>query len=287
MSIVHRPFGETGETLSIIGIGGVTVVGHDTDASVRLFDEALDAGVNYADVAPSYGVDQETEKRFGDALAGRRDRVFLACKTGDRTAAGAQVELERSLQHLKTDRIDLYQLHAITSVEEVDRAFGSGGAMDTIIRAQQAGKIRHIGFSAHSVEAALRALELFPFASALFPVNFVTTFAGNFGPQIIDACKRNRASRLALKAMAMTHWKDGEHHHFPNCWYSPISDERISELALRWTLSQDVTAAVPPGDPVLFRRALRFASRFTEVSADEVDELRLIAMQQDPIFSAT
>ncbi|MFM7189114.1 MAG: aldo/keto reductase [Armatimonadota bacterium] len=285
MSIIHRPFGETGESLSIIGIGGVTVVGHDTAASVRLFDEALDAGVNYADVAPSYGVDQETEKRFGDALAGRRARVFLACKTGDRTAAGAQVELERSLQHLKTDRIDLYQLHAITSVEEVDRAFGSDGAMDTISRAQQAGKIRHIGFSAHSVEAAIRALELFPFASALFPVNFVTTYAGNFGPQIIDACKQNGASRLALKAMAMTHWKEGEHRDYPNCWYSPISDERLSELALRWTLSQDVTAAVPPGDPILFRRALKYAQRFTDISSEEVEELKLVAMKQVPIFS--
>lgn len=285
MSIIHRPFGATGETLSIIGIGGVTVVGHDSAASIRLFDEALDAGVNYADVAPSYGVDQETEKRFGDALVGRRDRVFLACKTGERGAEGARVELERSLQHLKTDRIDLFQLHAITSVDEVERVFAHDGAMKTIVRAQQDGKIRHIGFSAHSVEAALRALELFPFMSALFPVNFVTTFAGNFGPQIIDACKGKGAARLALKAMAMTHWKDGEHRHFPNCWYSPISDERLSELALRWTLSQDVTAAVPPGDPILFRRALTYAQRYSPVSKDEVEELKQVAMQQVPIFS--
>jgi aryl-alcohol dehydrogenase-like predicted oxidoreductase len=286
MSILHRPFGTTGESLSIIGIGGVTVVGHDAAASIRLFDEALDAGINYADVAPSYGVDQETERRFGDALVGRRDRVFLACKTGDRTAAGAQLELERSLEHLQTDHFDLYQLHAITSVDEVDRAFAPDGAMNAIIKAQQQGKIRHIGFSAHSVEAAFRALELYPFASALFPVNFVTTYAGNFGPQIIDACNAKGASRLALKAMAMTHWKDGEHRDFPNCWYSPISDERLSELALRWTLSQDITAAVPPGDPILFRRALKYAQRFTPITPDEVEELKQVAKQQAPIFSA-
>jgi aryl-alcohol dehydrogenase-like predicted oxidoreductase len=285
MSILHRPFGATGESLSIIGIGGVTVVGHDAAASIRLFDEALDAGVNYADVAPSYGVDQETEKRFGDALVGRRNRVFLACKTGERGATGAKVELERSLRHLKTDCIDLYQLHAITSVEEVERAFAPDGAMATILQAQQDGKVRHIGFSAHSVDAALRALELYPFVSALFPVNFVTTYTGHFGPQIVDACIANGAARLALKAMAMTHWKEGEHRDFPNCWYSPISDERLSELALRWTLSQDVTAAVPPGDPVLFRRALTYAQRFTEISNDEVEELKQVAMQQVPIFS--
>lgn len=285
MSILHRPFGATGESLSIIGIGGVTVVGHDAAASIRLFDEALDAGVNYADVAPSYGVDQETEKRFGEALVGRRDRVFLACKTGERGAAGAKVELERSLRHLKTDRIDLYQLHAITSVEEVERAFAPDGAMETIIQAQQDGKIRHIGFSAHSVDAALKAFELYPFVSALFPVNFVTTYTGFFGPQIVDACIANGAARLALKAMAMTHWKEGEHRDFPNCWYSPIADERLSELALRWTLSQDVTAAVPPGDPILFRRALTYAQRFTAISDEEVVELKQVAMQQIPIFS--
>ena len=183
---------------------GVTVVGHDSAASIRLFDEALDAGVNYADVAPSYGIDQETEKRFGDALIGRRDRVFLACKTGERSGAGAQFELERSLQHLKTDHIDLYQLHAITTLDDVERAFGPDGAMEVIVKAQQEGKIRHIGFSAHSIEAALKALSLFPFVSALFPVNFVTTYAGDFGPQIIDACISKGAARLALKAMAMT-----------------------------------------------------------------------------------
>lgn len=285
MSIIHRPFGTTGESLSIIGIGGVTVVGHDTAASVRLFDEALDAGVNYADVAPSYGVDQETEKRFGDALVGRRDRVFLACKTGERGAAGAKLELERSLQHLKTDYIDLYQLHAITSLEDVDRAFGPDGAMEVILKAQQDGKIRHIGFSAHSIEAALKALDLFPFVSALFPVNFVTTFVGEFGPQIINACVSKGAARLALKAMALTHWKDGEHRDFPNCWYSPISDERLSELALRWTLSQNVTAAVPPGDPILFRRALTYAQRFTPVTDEETEELKQTAVSQIPIFS--
>ena len=286
MSILHRPFGTTGETLSIIGIGGVTVVGHDAAASIRLFDEALDAGINYADVAPSYGVDQETEKRFGDALVGRRDRVFLACKTGERGAAGAKLELERSLRHLQTDHIDLYQLHAITSIDEVERAFGPDGAMDVILKAQKDGKVRHIGFSAHSVEAALKALDLFPFVSALFPVNFVTTYAGHFGPQIIDACVNRGAARLALKAMAMTHWKEGEDRHFPNCWYSPISDENLSELALRWTLSQDVTAAVPPGDPILFRRALEYAKRFTVINDEEVEALKRVALDQVPIFSA-
>lgn len=286
MSILHRPFGTTGETLSIIGIGGVTVVGHDAAASIRLFDEALDAGINYADVAPSYGVDQETEKRFGEALVGRRDRVFLACKTGERGAAGAKLELERSLRHLQTDHIDLYQLHAITSIDEVERAFGPDGAMDVILNAQKDGKVRHIGFSAHSVEAALKALDLFPFVSALFPVNFVTTYAGHFGPQIIDACVNRGAARLALKAMAMTHWKEGEDRHFPNCWYSPISDEALSELALRWTLSQDVTAAVPPGDPILFRRALEYAKRFTVINDEEVEVLKRVAVDQVPIFSA-
>ena len=287
MSLLTRPFGPHQEPLSIIGIGGVTVVGQDREQATRLFDLAIDSGINYVDVAPSYGSSQETEVRFGEALQGRRNRVFLACKTADRSAIGARMELERSLAHLKTDYFDLYQLHEITSVEEVDRAFEPDGCMTAIIAAQQSGMVRHIGFSAHSVEAAIHALERYSFASALIPINFVTTYSGGFGPQIIDACQRHKTSILALKAMALTHWTDDDVRTFPNCWYSPIEDEQLSELALRWTLSQPVTAAVPPGDLRLFHRALTFAQRFTPIEPDEIAFLKHKAEGIHPIFSAS
>jgi len=282
----RRPYGNTGDSLSLVGLGGVAFVGLDQSESDRLVAEAIDSGVNYFDVAPSYGQDQETEKRLGPALKPYRDRAFLACKTAVRTADGAVAELERSLAHLETDTFDLYQLHAITSVEEVDTCFGPGGAMEVLVKAQQEGKIRHLGFSAHSVEAAFRALELFPFTSALFPVNFVLYQEGHFGPQIVQRCIERGAARLALKAMARTHWVEGAHRAFPNCWYEPISDRETAELALRFTLSEPVTAAVPPGDVRLWRWAVEFAQRYRPLTEAERATLAERAEDLQPIFKA-
>src|SRR5579871_5428020 len=181
----QRSLGRTGRELSIVGLGGVVFVGLSQSESDAIVAEAVDRGVTYFDVAPSYGHEQETEKRLGPALKPYRDQAFLACKTGQRKKEGAAMELRRSLQHLQTDHVDLYQLHAITTVEDVETAFGPDGAMEAFVEAQQAGLVRHIGFSAHSVEAALLAMDKFDFASALFPINFVTYYVGNFGPQII------------------------------------------------------------------------------------------------------
>ena len=282
----QRPFGTTGSALSLVGLGGVTLVDKTQAEANRIVAEAQSKGVTYYDVAPSYGRDQETEKRMGPALKPYRERSFLACKTTCRDKAGALAELERSLNHLETDYFDLYQLHAITTKAEVDQAFAPGGAMETILEAQQAGKIKHIGFSAHSVEAAFLALDYYDFVSALFPINFVNFFEGSFGEQIVQKAESKGTIRLALKAMARTHWKEGQHREFAHCWYEPISDPHFAELALRWTLSQSVTAAVPPGDLRLFEMAVEYASRFSPITEPEIAELRAYAKGLQPIFKA-
>ncbi len=280
----RRTLGRTGHELSIIGLGGVTVVGMAQAEADALVGEALARGVNYVDVAPSYGVEQETEKRLGAALRGRREQVFLACKTGQRDRAGAEAELRRSLQHLQTDHFDLYQLHAITTLEEVETIFGPGGAMEAFAAAREAGLVRHLGFSAHSVEAAFAAMDRFAFDSALFPVNFVTFAQGNFGPQIIRRAQEKGVACLALKAMARTNWKEDADRPFPHCWYEPISDPHWADLALRFTLSEPVTAAIPPGDPRLFRLALDLAENFRPIEEAERAELRDYARSLQPIF---
>jgi aryl-alcohol dehydrogenase-like predicted oxidoreductase len=282
----RRTLGKTGREISIVGLGGVVFVGLYQAESDVIVAEAIDNGINYFDVAPSYGHEQETEKRLGGALIGKRDNVFLACKTGRRDREGAEAELNRSLEYLRTDHFDLYQLHAITSVEEVDQAFGPGGAMEIVLAARDAGKIRAIGFSAHSVDAAFRAMELFDFDSALFPINFVACFQGDFGPQIIERAKERGVARLALKAMARTNWVEGEPRDFPNCWYEPLTDPKLAELALRYTLSQDITAAVPPGDPRLFKLAVSIAKDFRPIEEDEIALLKTYAQNLQPIFRA-
>jgi aryl-alcohol dehydrogenase-like predicted oxidoreductase len=284
--VEQREYGATGRSLSVLGFGGVLLVGLDQPESNRLVSEAIGRGVTYFDVAPSYGRDQETEKRLGPALKPNRDRVFLACKSGDRTAAGARAELERSLRHLETDHFDLYQLHAVSSLEEVARVFGPGGAMETLVAAKQEGLIRHIGFSAHSAEAAVAAMDLYSFESVLFPVNFVTWYSGNFGRQILEKAQERSVARLALKAMARTQWRNASHPSLPNCWYEPLTDRETASLALRWTLSKPITAAIPPGDPTLFRMALDIVENYSPITEAEEQQLRRLALDLEPIFQA-
>ena len=282
----RRPYGNTGIELSIVGLGGVVLVDMTQPKADTIVGEAIDRGVNYFDVAPSYGKDQETELRLGPALKPFRDSAFLACKTGCRDRDGAARELKRSLEHLQTDHVDLYQLHAITTVEEVKQALGLGGAMEAILEAQKQGRVRLIGFSAHSVAAAVYAMNEFPFVSALFPINFVTFYEGGFGPQIIKKAEEKGVACLALKAMARTSWKEGVDRPYPHCWYEPITDPQLAALALRFTLSQSVTAAVPPGDPRLFRLAMDLADAFKPITAAEVSTLQSYAKGLEPIFKA-
>jgi aryl-alcohol dehydrogenase-like predicted oxidoreductase len=282
-----RPFGNTGVQLSVIGMGGIVVMDAEQDHANRIVGEFVERGVNYFDVAPSYG---DAEIKLGPALQPYRKDVFLACKSGERTREGARAELEKSLEHLRTDHFDLYQLHGLTDVEkDVDAAFAKGGAMETFIEAKRSGRVRHLGFSAHSVEAAFAAMDRYDFDSILFPVNFATYEKGRFGPQIMAKAQSKGVARLALKSMALQKWPDEqarERGPYRKCWYEPVTDPRQIELALRFTLSQPVTAALPPGEESLFRLALDFAPKFTPISESEIAELRSLAAGLNPIFQA-
>ncbi|MBE7500174.1 MAG: aldo/keto reductase [Verrucomicrobiales bacterium] len=277
----RRPLGRTGQMLSVIGFGGIVVKDATADQAAQRVREAIEAGVNYFDVAPSYG---DAEERLGPALAPYRDQVFLACKTTQRRAAEATSELEASLKRLKTDHFDLYQLHAVTTPEDVDVALGPGGALEAFLAARQAGKVRFLGFSAHSVEAASTLLDRFAFDSILFPFNFATWHAGNFGPQVLAKAQAKGAGILALKAMARGPWpKDAPRTH-PKCWYQPLSEPAEAKLGLRFTLSHPITAAVPPGDEQLFRLALELARDLTPLTEAEAAALKAQALKGEPIF---
>lgn len=274
-----------GIDLSIIGFGAIVLMGMEQRNANRIVAEVVDKGINYFDVAPSYGAG-EAETRLGPALEPFRKKVFLACKTMSRDARGAREELERSLTRLRTDHFDLYQFHAVTTMEEVKQIFGPGGALETFTRAREEGKARHLGFSAHSEEAAIAMLDQFRFDSILFPTNFVCFTSGHFGPRVIEHAKKKGAARLALKAMAYTPWAKDEERGYPKCWYKPISDPGLAELALRFTLSEDITAAVPPGDERLFRIALNAAGGFTPLTDTERQELVRRAQKLEPLFKA-
>jgi predicted aldo/keto reductase-like oxidoreductase len=188
---------------------------------------------------------------------------------------------------LRTEYLDLYQFHHLTTLAEVEQVFGRNGAMETFQVAKKAGKVRFIGFSAHSVEAALAALDRYDFDTILFPINFVLFSQANFGPQVIERARSKGMGILALKAMAKTTWpksmKEVERPN-PKCWYQPAALPEEATLALRWTLSQPITAAVPPGDEKYFRLAMDVAQKFEPIRAEEEKALMARAAGVEPIF---
>jgi len=281
--IAKRPLGKTGVDLSIIALGGVAVMDESQQAANNLVAEAFDRGINYFDVAPSYGNAQD---RLGPALEPYRKRSFLACKTQDRTKDGSRKELEGSLKALRTDHFDLYQLHALTKMAELDQVFAPGGAMETFEAARKEGKVRFLGFSAHSVETALAALDRFNFDSILFPINFVSYTQSDFGPQVLAKAQGKGMGILALKSMAKTTWTDSEkkNHPHPKCWYHPAGFPDEAALGLRWTLSHPITAAVPPGDESYFRLAMDIAQSYKPITPAEEKTLLAGAVNTESIF---
>jgi aryl-alcohol dehydrogenase-like predicted oxidoreductase len=281
--IARRPLGQTGEQLSIIAFGGILVMDREPSASANLVAEAVDRGINYFDIAPSYGNAQE---RLGPALAPYRNKCFLACKTEGRMKDDSRKQLEQSLKDLKTDHFDLYQFHALTKMADLDKVLGPGGAMETMEAAKKEGKIRFIGFSVHSVETALAALDRYNFDTVLFPVNWVLYSQANFGPQILKRAQEKKIGALALKSMAKTVWPAAEkpHHPQPNCWYKPAAFPDEASLGLRWTLGHAITAAIPPGDEQYFRLAMDVAQNFKPLDAHEEQALLNGAHAVEPIF---
>ena len=279
--IEKRALGKTGEMLSMIGFGGIVVDKATTEQAASRVKEAIDYGINYFDVAPAYG---NAEEMLGPALEPYRKDVFLACKTGERKKDGSRRELEQSLKYLHTDHFDLYQLHAVTTLEDVDTIFGKGGAMETFVEARDEGKVKYLGFSAHSVEAALALMEGFDFDTILFPFNFAAWYNGNFGPQVMEQAHKKGMGILALKAMAWRRWEEGEERNIDKTWYKPLTDKEQARAGLRFTLSHPVTAAIPPGHEDLFSMALGLATEFKPMDKDEIRAIKEKALKTDPIF---
>lgn len=284
--VPKRPFGKTGISLSVIGFGGIVVMNEPQEKANKLVATAVADGVNYFDVAPSYG---NAEQILGPALEPFRKDVFLACKTHHRDAAGAKQTLDQSLKNLRTDYFDLYQLHAITDVEkDVKACFAKGGALEPILQAKKAGIIRYIGFSAHSAQAALAAMEMFEFDSILYPVNFVCHFKGQFDQSVLEKAHQKGVAILTLKAIARQKWQPQDteqRNQWPKTWYEPILEPELARLALTWTLSQrGVVATVPPGVDKLFELAVALAKEMQPMTDLEIQKLQQLAEGLEPLF---
>ncbi len=268
--------------LSKVAFGGVIVADESQTDANNYVAEAIDAGVNYFDVAPTYS---NAEERLGPALKGKRKDIFLACKTEDRTRKGSQALLEKSLKNLQTDYFDLYQLHAVYNLADVERTFGPNGSFETYVKAKQEGYIKHIGFSAHSTEAALALMEYYDFDSIMFPFNFVSLIKNDYGSFVLKKALEKKMGIIGLKSMVLSEHQESDVIDYPKAWYHPIDDFDLANKAVKYTFSRGVDVIIPPGNIAQFRWAIEIMKQYDiPLNEQDLEELGRIANATVPLF---
>jgi len=281
----RRLLGRTGEKVSIVGFPGLALSHYEQDECNRGIVKAFEKGVNYYDVAPAYGRDGECEIKMGVGLQSiDRSKIFLACKTKMRDKDGALMELDRSLARLKTDHFDLYQLHHIRMPEEVKQALGPGGAIETILKAKEQGKIRYIGFSAHTTAGALEAMNGFRFDTVMFPINFVEMLKIGFGKAVLELASKQGAAVLAIKPLSKGPWPQGAER-TREWWYRATETQDETNAAMRFTLSQKpVVAGIPPSFLDLLDLAIEAGRTYQPITDAETQKLQETAQKCTSLF---
>lgn len=281
----QRVLGRTGIKVSVVGFAGLALSHYEQDVCTKGLHSAFDRGLTYFDVAPAYGKDGECEIKMGVGLQGLdRSRYVLACKSKKRDKAGAREELERSLQRLKTDHFDLYQMHHLVKPEDVKTALGPGGALETFLKAKEEGKIKAIGFSAHTTKAALEALRGFNFDTVMFPINYVEYYTRDFGKQVLALAKEKGAAVISIKTIHSGAWPKGQPQ-ARSWWYRPLEDQEEINLAYRWTLSlPGVVAGIPVSYLDLQDKCITAGYAFHPANDADAKKLQDMATGQGSIF---
>lgn len=280
-----RVLGRTGLKVSIVGFPGFSLREEPQDRCTAALEQAFKRGVNYFDVAPAYGKDGECEKKMGVGLQGLpRKEYYLACKTKMRDAEGCQKELDRSLERLKTDYFDVYQFHHFVQPADVKKVLGPGGALETVLKAKAQGKVRHIGFSAHSTKAAVLALNTFQFDTVMFPINFVEYYTRDMGKEVLEVARQKGAAVLAIKAMHGGAPNPGEQlkHRW---WYRTLEEQDDINLAWRFTLSMPgVVTGFSPAFLELADKSITAGYAYKPITEEEKKKLQDMAKDKGSIF---
>jgi aryl-alcohol dehydrogenase-like predicted oxidoreductase len=261
MAIEKRMFGRTGHMSSAVIFGAAALARADEGTAERVLDLLLRYDVNHVDTAARYG---ESEVHVGRWMERHRDRFFLATKTGERDYAGARDGIARSLERLRTDCIDMIQLHALVHPDEWERALGPGGALEACIEARAAGKVRFIGVTGHGWTIAAmhrRSLMRFDFDSILMPWNWVAarhpTYAADFERTAALAEERGAAIQT-IKGIARGPWAAGVTRD-RTTWYQPLEGMDDIRPSVHWVLSRPGVFLCSAGDVGLLPLVLEAA----------------------------
>jgi len=283
--IERIPFGSTGHDSSRTIFGAAALSRVDQATADRTLELVIERGLNHIDVAASYG---EAELRLGPWMERHRERFFLATKTGERTYAAARDQIARSLERLRTDHVDLIQLHNLTDPEQWQVALGPGGALEAAVEARERGLARFIGVTGHGVIAPSihkRSLERFPFDSVLLPYNFTMMqnrqYAADF-EALIALCQQRGVAVQTIKAITLGPW--GEQEHTASTWYEPFRDPADIDLAVHWVLGRPGVFLNTAGDVTILPKVLDAAERAAERPTDERMERLVSERGMAPLF---
>lgn len=298
-----RILGKTGYNVSAVSYGGIVSAANYADYSFEGDGQAasdysvawaIDQGINYFDVAPVYG---DAQLRLGRSLLPYRKNVYLACKTEQRKKADAEKALKNSLELLQTDYFDTYQLHSLCTMEDLDIAFGPGGVMEMLADMKEKGLALKLGFTAHSEDVAIKALELFDFDSVLFPFNWHMHMAHGMGSRLLKVAKEKNVGVLCMKSMIERAWDDTQNGEsearkkYPKSWCKPIDEDKEPELllaAMKYVLSLGVDTIIPPGNFGHFKFAVENIDKALSEPLGENDmkllSTRLETVKDRPFF---
>ncbi|GAB2581109.1 aldo/keto reductase [Kribbella endophytica] len=253
-----RRLGRLEHRSSVLIYGAAALGGVDQDTADASIQEALEAGVNHFDVAADYG---DAELRLGPRMGEIRDRIFLATKTGRRTYDEAWSEINRSLERLQTDRIDLIQMHAVCDMENLDLVTGKGGSLEAAVRAKEEGMVGAIGITGHTAQAPAvhrEGLRRFDFDSVLTPLNYRLStdpqYADDYAA-LVEAVQASDAALMTIKMIARRNWQDGEEKTY-DTWYRPFDEQRYITAATAWLLNghPEITGLATAGETRLLRQ---------------------------------
>lgn len=283
--IPKAEFGRTGHHSTRVVFGAAAL----SRVSQKVADETLEVllkyGVNHIDTAASYG---ESELRVAPWLKREPNQFFLATKTDQRGEKGAREELERSLDRLGVDHVDLWQLHSLADPIEWDQALSPGGALDAALLAREEGLVKWIGITGHGTQIAAtirRSLDRFDFDTVLLPYNYITMrnayYRENF-EALFKTCQERNVAVQTIKSIAMRPWMDRDHTR--STWYQPLETPDDIDTAVWWALGRKGIFLNSVGDVDLLPLFLDAAKRFHEAPADDQMDAMLERVHSEPLF---
>lgn len=283
-TIERRPFGRTGHMSSCAIFGAAALARVTQDEADRTMELLLERGVNHIDTANSYG---ESERRIGPWMPRHREQFFLATKSEARTYEGAKEHLHRSLELLRTDHVDLWQMHVLVRPDEWEQAFGPGGAIEAFVEAKEQGLARHLGVTGHYTVAGWmhrRSLERYDFDAVLLPYSYAMmqdpTYAADF-ESLMALCAGRDVAVQTIKSCTRGPWPGEER--TAATWYEPFTEPDEIATAVHWVLRRPGIFLNTPGDIHLLPLVLDAAASLTPGPQAELDHA-MAALAPQPLF---